>query len=146
MPYRIDIVVKGQQKKSPTSPKKPGTTNIPTKPSEVINQLKSAGYVKTAIATKMAYDLGTAALTKVGEYTENQLQQNRINKALTLGASAVAIASNPVLGSIAVATNLGLKAIDERIQMRNANKRSRYLRELTGNTVNTGNRWRGQRG
>ncbi len=89
---------------------------------------------------------GSDLLTQnIGAYTGNGELSAGIATAKRVGAHALLMMANPALGVTALAFDVAGEAIDYHINKRNSRLQAEVLRSISGNTANSGNRYRGKR-
>lgn len=99
--------------------------------------------LKKVLNIGLAFNTAQKANEAVGAFTENRLQQRRINTAMTFGKYAIGIAINPLAGGIYMASDLGYRSLMYAIDIQKKNREADYYRRLSGNNSFSGRRYRG---
>ena len=79
----------------------------------------------------------------LGAYTEDRLRQRKIETAMTGVKYAIGLAINPIVGGIYVAGDLAYRGIQYNVKLQKWNREANYYNRLSGNTANSGSRYRG---
>jgi hypothetical protein len=104
------------------------------------SSLSLQSIAKLAVGSIAVKTLATTALGAVGDLTGDQKLQRELNEALQIGSYIAQImVAGPLVGGVAVATQLVARGVEENIKIKNINISSRYQNTLRGNRVR-GNR------
>lgn len=82
----------------------------------------------------------TDSINKYLDLTGNSSLSNKVNLVSTLSGYATAIATGGIVGAVAVAMDVGTKALTSAIEVRKANADIELLRQRTGNSTLNGGR------
>lgn len=130
----INIYLQVADTGDPTNPQDPGTTPQPEDPTQNKGEKGKEGKTMTqmvgAYIGKQALDMATS---RVGQATHSSLMQQKMNSVLKIGVYGGLIAANPILGGLALATDLISSSIDYTY---NSKQDARGVAILTGRAGN----------
>lgn len=96
------------------------------------------------IAKLVGVQIGKKALqyatSNYGNLTGDYITQTHITEGLEIGGYVGMIAARPLLGTIAVATTVGIKAVNRAIEVRKSEQEAIVLRERVGDIISSGGR------
>lgn len=137
MDTNINIIFSNQQGGgSESDPETPGVTPNPESPETTQKNSKEKD---TSVNSKMiALYVGKQALSmvtsRVGVMTRSNVKQQQVNTAMKMVGYGVAIATNPVLGILAIGIDTANSIIDYNEKARVESNRLSILRERAGNS------------
>lgn len=109
----INIYLQVADNGDPTNPQDPGTTPQPEDPTknkgEKGKESKGMSQVVGAYIGKKALEMATS---RVGQASHSSIKQQKMGSILKIGVYGGLIAANPVLGGLALATDLISSSID----------------------------------
>lgn len=101
------------------------------------------GNLSKVLNVGLAFNLGQRGNEITGAYTNDRLRQRRMDVGMTFAKYGIGLAINPMLGGVYMASDLGYRAIMYGIKIQKKNRESEYFREISGNSSNSGRRYKG---
>ena len=131
----INIWFRGEQDGSVSSPESPGGQADINSPEKNNAGKKTTGAMSTgkAVGMYLGKQAFSYATSHIGEWTQNTHLQNKVNSATKMLGYGVAIATNPIMGSIALATDLITSNIDYYVKGRREMNTLGVLNRRAGN-------------
>lgn len=116
----------GNSEGSVSSPESPGGQADFKSPEKNDAGEKTKGSMTTgkAVGMYLAKQSFSYATSHIGEWTQDSWLQNKVNSASKLVGYGIAIATNPIMGSLTLATDLITQTIDYHVK---ANREARTL-------------------
>ncbi|MBQ8426558.1 MAG: hypothetical protein IJX16_07575 [Clostridia bacterium] len=135
METNINIIFSNQQGGgSESDPETPGVTPNPEAPEETQKKPKEKdnSFNSKAIALYIGKQALSMVTSRVGVMTRSNVKQAQVNTAMKMVGYGVAIATNPVLGILAIGVDTINSALDYSEKARVEERRLSVLRERAG--------------
>lgn len=100
----------------------------------------TTGKLVAAALVDMGKQYAMNAINQFGNFTGNTIAQERINLGIQIIASAATFAVNPIIGSIAVVSQLAINVTNNAIEMVKQNNEAELMRTRSGNVARSGGR------
>ena len=142
--YNINISVAGGNRRGSFS-----GGNLSKTKTTLNSRTSNNGEEQTNINLSKVFSIGLAfnLAQKYGEirgaYTEDRIQQRRFNQGMTFAKYGIGIALNPAVGLTYAVGDLAYRGIQYNIGIQKKNQEAQYYKRLSGNTANSGSRYRG---
>ena len=91
----------------------------------------------------LAFNLGQKGNELLGAYTNNRLRQKKVDTFMTFAKYGIGIAINPAAGATYAIGDLAYRGIQHSIETQKISREADYYKRLSGNTSNSGRRYRG---
>ena len=98
----------------------------------------------TSVIQSSSKQLFNATVSRIGDYTGDYIKQNRMSTALSMAGYATMIAAAPAIGIPAAAISIGVKAFDQHLQYKRADREARFMKELKGGLAYNYSRMKGK--
>lgn len=131
----INIIFKNADASgSESDPTAPGATPNPDNPTEPKEDAgKGTSFSTKAIALYIGKQALNMATSRVGQVTGSNVLQDKVNAGLKVAGYAVAIATNPIMGTLALGVDYISSAIDYNINAGKENSAMEILNIRAGN-------------
>lgn len=133
----INIYLHDSDNSNVTSPKDPGTTPKPNNPTENKGEQGQGNRVSTmAIGAYIGKQALSMASSRVGQVTHSSLMQQKTNAFNKMIVYGIAIAKNPIMGTLALTTDLISSQLDYSYNVKQEQNGMSVINARAGNSVN----------